>query len=353
MSGAEPVVHSLCLGDTCNSAHATLLTSCCSHKLALWPFALLVMLYIAVYVASFRSLQYDGQAKWAEQRVRRCTKGCKRRGKRCFRWCLVRVVGKYCKCCIKPCVKCCKCCHRKRRTQPDADGEPGVESTSVTTGVSWADGLVSATSPHAKGPTRRERNRIKARRRSQAVPGAVRGAMRLSSSRRLRAAEGVEEDIDAAARAAAEMMGGAGRGTAGGRPMERPQMVSFKLGSLAELEAEDDDDNAGGFGLTPAPGGQVAQSDGGEAGDDGSGLATAGAPAVGDDGYNDVYASGSDSGDSLFEVDAEAGVHNAALEYMTPRGRLGEEPRVLPPGESFMQAGGPRTAAPQLDDLDK
>ena len=52
MSGAEPIVHSLCLGDTCNSAHATLLTSCCARKLALWPFALLAMLYIAVYVPS-------------------------------------------------------------------------------------------------------------------------------------------------------------------------------------------------------------------------------------------------------------------------------------------------------------
>ena len=126
-------------------------------------------------------------------------------------------------------------------------------------------------------------------------------------------------------------------------------MVSFKLGSLEELEAYDSGDDGAGVGLTPAPGGRVAQSDGAGAGA-GSRGREGGAGAGDADGGGDE--SGEDSADSMFEVDAKAGIHNAALAYMTPRGPPGDEAAGGPMGDSFMDAGGGAPPAVQLDSLD-
>ena len=63
MSGAAATVHGLCFVDECQSTQTTVLTSCCDTKLAVWPFVMLVFLYIPVHLLSLRVLQLDGQAK--------------------------------------------------------------------------------------------------------------------------------------------------------------------------------------------------------------------------------------------------------------------------------------------------
>ena len=183
MSGAAATVHGLCFVDECQSTQTTVLTSCCDTKLAVWPFVMLVFLYIPVHLLSLRVLQLDGQAKWFEAKLRRYHKSTRRRCVRWGKWWYRNVFSKT-KCCRKCCRgmakcsrACCKCCSSTPRDGSDAASHAGGGGGDATPTVSWADGLAAAMGDDVtegeKTMTKRQRRRSQARRRSRAGPSFV------------------------------------------------------------------------------------------------------------------------------------------------------------------------------------